>query len=403
VIFQEASLGSQIADFLPSFAMGYTYAKTHLYPSTHSISRAFSPRLSYPVFAGGTDLYTLLVQYYRTKGWSQTYKSNVNDALLDAYQRYCTLVLNHALLKIRVKAVDVSQLQLQLNNEQYKAGSGTLFAIMQSRTQLAADKQALLAQQIATRQSALLLGYTLDLPLSVNLVPDQEYLSESAIVSEKLSIDTLLNLALVNRPELRQYEYFRYAAERNVQVAATNLYPSAGFATNYNDTITKVRARANPNSGQGTAGAGIYGGGFETLQNSFSLGYSLPNMGGNSIANIVGARALSRQALLQANQELQLVTQQVRADYITALAAREQIDNAAYGVDSGGEALRLAELRLRSGYGTNLELIQAQRDYINALYAQAQAIIASNLAQAQLLHDLGVISIETLINGYRLQ
>jgi len=121
----------------------------------------------------------------------------------------------------------------------------------------------------------------------------------------------------------------------------------------------------------------------------------------NSVASIVSARALSRQSALQANQQLQLVSQQVRFDYITALTAREQIDNAAYGAESSAEALRLAELRLQSGLGTNLELIQAQRDYINALYTQAQAIVASNSAQAQLLHDLGVINVDNLLVGYR--
>ena len=406
VVFQEAQLASQVADFLPNFSMAYTYTKSHVLPSTHSQSRVFVPRMTFPVFAGGTDLYSMLAQYYRTKGWNQTYKSNVNDALLDVYQKYTNLVLNHSLLKIRVKAVEVSTAQLQLNEAQFKAGTGTKFAIMQSRTQLAADKQALLAQQIATRQTGLLLGYALDLPLAVNLVPDREYLTETSIINEKLSIDELLNSALNHRPELRQYEYFRYAAERNVQLAAANLYPTANFSTTYNQSTTQVNQRGASNSssgsggsgsGQNTAGAGIFGGTFKTQQNAFGLGYSLPNMGLNSVANIVGARALSRQSLLQANQELMLVTQQIRSDYIVALSAREQIDNAAYGVDSGAEALRLAKLRLETGYGTNLELLQAQRDYINALFNQAQAIVASNLAQAQLLHDTGEINIPSLL------
>ncbi|HEY9678801.1 MAG TPA: TolC family protein [Drouetiella sp.] len=400
LVYQEAQLASQMADFLPNFSLAYTYTKSHVLPSTHSNSKVFVPRMTFPVFAGGTDLYSMLAQYYRAKGWAQTYKSNVNDALLDVYQKYTNLVLNHALLKIRVKAVEVSTAQLQLNEAQYKAGTGTVFAIMQSRTQLAADKQALLAQQIATRQTSLLLGYALDLPLAVNLVPDREYLSESSIVNEKLSIDTLLNAALNHRPELRQYEYFRYAAQRNVQLAAANLYPTATFSTTYNQSTTQVNQGSSSSStggGQSEAGAGIFGGTFKTQQNAFGLGYSLPNMGLNSVANIVGARALSRQALLQANQELMLVTQQVRSAYIVALSAREQIDNAAYGVESGGEALRLAKLRLETGYGTNLELLQAQRDYINALYNQAQAIVASNLAQAQLLHDTGEIDVNSLL------
>jgi outer membrane protein TolC len=402
VVYQEANFASQLADFLPSFSMSYTNTKYHVFPSTHSTSNVFVPRISYPLFLGGNDFYTALAQYYRMQGWKETFKSNVNDALLDVYQKYTNLVLNHSLLKIRVKAVEVSKLQLNLNNEQYKAGAGTLFAIMQSRSQLAADKQALLAQQIATRQSSLLLGYALNMPLASNLVPDREYLTETSLLNEKLSIEDLLAIAVSHRPELRQYEYFRYAAARNVQVAASGLYPTVSLSTTFNKSETNTVSPASGSGNTTIEGAGIFGGLYNTLQNGLSVGYSLSNMGLNSVASIVGARALSRQASLQANQELQLVAEQVRYDYISALAAREQIDNAAYGTESSSEALRLAELRLQSGTGTNLELIQSQRDYINALYSQAQAIVASNLAQAQLLHDLGVITADSLIKGYRL-
>ena len=109
---------------------------------------------------------------------------------------------------------------------------------------------------------------------------------------------------------------------------------------------------------------------------------------------------IARQALLQANQELQLVLEQVRFAYCSKVAAREQIDSAAYAVKAASEALRLATLRLRSGTGTNLECIQAQRDYGTALIAQIQAIVGSSQAQAQLLHDTGLISLDTLIHGY---
>jgi outer membrane protein TolC len=246
------------------------------------------------------------------------------------------------------------------------------------------------------------------MPLAANLVPDQEYLTETRIVDEKLAIDKALDVALLNRPELRQFELFRYAAARGIQNIAANLYPTVSIASTYNssETVSQVAA-SNAGSATGsstsngtTAGAGIFAGVFNTTQNTLSLGWSLPNFGMATVANIIGAKALSRQALLQANQELQLVRQQVRSDYIVVMSVREQIDNAAYGVDSSTEALRLANLRMATGIGTNLELIQAENTYINALYTQAQAIIASNQAQAQLLHDMGVISVDTLQHGY---
>jgi outer membrane protein TolC len=408
-VYQYAALGGQLANFLPSFSMGLTFTKSHVaVPDTHSSSRVFSPRVGWPLFVGGSNVYSAMVQYYRAKGWNETFKSNVNDALLNVYTAYTNLALNHALLKIRVKAVEVSELQLKLNEQLLQAGTGTRFAIMQSRSQLASDRQALLAQQIATRQSSLLLGYALDMPLAANLVPDQEYLTETRIVDEKLAIDKALDVALLNRPELRQFELFRYAAARGIQNIAANLYPTVSIASTYNssETVSQVAA-SNAGSATGsstsngtTAGAGIFAGVFNTTQNTLSLGWSLPNFGMATVANIIGAKALSRQALLQANQELQLVRQQVRSDYIVVMSVREQIDNAAYGVDSSTEALRLANLRMATGIGTNLELIQAENTYINALYTQAQAIIASNQAQAQLLHDMGVISVDTLQHGY---
>jgi OMF family outer membrane factor len=139
---------------------------------------------------------------------------------------------------------------------------------------------------------------------------------------------------------------------------------------------------------------------FNTVSFQFNINYQLANLGVAAATNILSARAISQQTMLQANQVLQQVSQQVRGAYLNALTAREQIDVTATGVESSAEELRLANLRVQMGIGTNLELIQAQRDYITALINQAQAIIQSNEAQAQLLHDTGVISVETLLNGF---
>ena len=120
-----------------------------------------------------------------------------------------------------------------------------------------------------------------------------------------------------------------------------------------------------------------------------------------SVANLYAAGSLKRQAGVQANQELQSIVQQVRLDYLNWRAAREQIDNAAHGARASTEELRLARLRLGVQIATELDVIAAQRDYINALTTQAQAIVGSNLAQAQLLHDTGLISTDTLLHGYK--
>jgi outer membrane protein TolC len=365
----------------------------------------------------------------------------------------------------------------------------------------------LLQQQVAVRLASIQLAYNLNMPLSVNLVPAESTVTEAALLDESLSINDLLGLTLTHRPELRQYEYLRLAAARQIQIAAAPLYPTIQWTVSYQHTSTSI----NPKGGGGTSGSnagglasaagnagnsGVFGGNFangpavgvttagvptisgtpllmpqvapgtgnlnvtpgssnttfgtatgatttgaggstvvtggtglltpvvggsgggsfggggisslgafggklNTVAFGFSMNWQLGNLGTAAGFQIMQARVTARQALLQANQVLQQVGQQVRGSYLNALTAREQIDVTARGVASAAEELRLANLRVQMGVGTNLELIQAQRDYITALINQAQAIIASDQAQAQVLHDTGLISVDTLTRGYQ--
>ena len=399
--YQRWVLGSQAANFIPNFSMTYNVTHTRiLNEKISSLAHVFLPRVTYPVFQGGSVLYSFLGQLARERGWTQAFHASINDALLDVYQKYNNLLLNRVLLQIRAKAVEVSQEQLKVNQSLEKSGTGTRFAVMQSETQLANDRQALLQQQVTVRQAALALNYSLNYPMAINLVPIEENISEQSLFKSSANIGELVNLSLKQRPELREYELFRFAAGRNVQVAAAPLYPTIAFYTQYSFTNTVV-SPVIPSGSEGTSGAGVFGGLFKTNQAGMGLVWNLSGMGLVSAANIAAAQSLARQSGVQANQELQSIFQQVRSSYLGWRVAREQIDNAATGVDSSGEELRLAELRLRQGVGTNLELITAQRDYINALTTQAQAIVGSNLAQAQLLHDTGVITMETLLHGYQ--
>jgi len=469
---------------IPNFGTSYNLTRSRTLPNTIETSKVFPVSLRFSVFQGGAVVYAALSQYYREKGWSQAYLTSVNDALLDVYQKYDNLLLQHALLRIRAKAVAVSEAQLHYNNVQYIGGETAALAIMQSRTQLAADRQALLDQQVAVRQAALTLAFALNLPMSINLVPSDMTLREAAIANGDRRVDTFMQDALSSRPELRQYEMFKLAAARNVSATAASLYPSLSFTTAYTQAKTVVNppngnvggvavatitaaqnglgtATANalgqtasfsptgsttansgisntvatsvveasggqplnvvqsgslvtsgaaspsfigtgsgggaPNiNGSNAPGAGVFGGNSETFQGVFSGSWSLSNLGLNTIVSTFAAQELAKQAGMQCNQELTLVSEQIRGDYCNLVSAKSRIDNAAVGVVSAAESLRLSNLRLTAGTGTNIDAIQAQRDYVNALITQAQSIITSNIAQVQMTHDTGTISIDKL-------
>ncbi|HEY9778108.1 MAG TPA: TolC family protein [Planktothrix sp.] len=399
--YQRYVLYGQVANMLPNLSMAFNLTHTDIInEKIGSLAKVFLTRVSYPVFQGGSVAYSIIAQYYRERGWHQAFKGSVHDELLDLYQKYNNLLLSRALLQIRGKAVDVSQTQLDVNQNMEKQGTGTRFAVLQADAQLSSDKQALLQQEVAVRQAALALNFSMNSPMAVNLVPAEDTVREQQIFPENVSIDGLLTMALQNRPELREYEDFKVAAGRNIQVAAAPLYPQASFFTQYSFTNTKENTSA-PSASNDTSGAGVFGGAFSTYQQGFALVWSLNNFGLTSVANLFAAGSLDRQSRIQANQELETIIQQVRSDYLNWRAAREQIDNAAHSVRASQEELRLAVLRKQAEVTTELEVISSERDYINSLTSQATAIVNSNLAQAQLLHDVGLISQDTLLNGYR--
>lgn len=395
-----------VGRFLPDFTLTYRQQEIdNSGPNTPPNKLATtSATVRYPVYQGGAVLFGAMLQGYRAKASKQAYFASINDALLAAYQGYYNLVLTQTILQIRVKSVEISRAQLALNEQLKSAGVGTNFAIYQSRTQLALDKQALLQAQVDLRQAALTLARVMNISLAVNLMPQESSVRELRLVRPTTSIDELIGQTWKFRPELKQYEYLRLAANRNVQVQQAPLLPTFQFFTSVTDRGQGGTGGGStvviPAGGGGGGGIGISGNGRRAVSVGYDLSWSLPSMGVPTYSNTLAARALARQALLQSNDQYLNVMQQVRSSYLNMVTTNEQVDVAAEAVVSASEQLRLANLRVTYGQGINLELIQAQRDYITALTNHAQAIIRYNIAQAQLLRDTGMISVNTLTTEY---
>lgn len=382
-------------------------------------------------FRGGSVLFGSLVALHNYKAAKAGLRGSLNDVMLAVTQRYYDLVRNQALLDVQVRAVETSKAQLTLNQQLEKAGTGTRFSVLQSETQLASDEQNLLAQEIALRNSAIQLAVALNLDLGVNLMPLDLVVKKVRLIDPQLDVKDLLAIAIDNRPELKQYEELRLAAKRQIQVAAAPLYPTFqfyGLVRGSGATLSRTIAVTPgeytpvalntpvPNAVAATNGTSItspvtsVGATWtpaqqvnrqirESYQIGFTIGLNYDGMGVPAMANVQSAKAVARQALLNANKVLLTTVQQVRVSYLNSQNAERRIDVAGKAVISSSEQLRLARVRLANGVGTNLDVIAAQQAYTQALSQKADAIIQFNNAQAQLLHDLGLANVETLCSG----
>lgn len=391
-------------------------------------------------FQGGSVLFGSLASLHNYRAAKAQVTGTINDTLLAVARGYYNLVNNQALLQIQTKAVDVSKAQVVLNQQLESAGTGTKFQVLQSETQLARDEQNLLIQEVALRNSSIDLATVLNLNAAVNFLSVESTVKKVRLIDPSVDVNRLIALAILNRPELKQYEQLRIAARRQIQIAAAPLYPQlqfygnilgngATFSKSYNfvpgsfNSVPLAAPAEGPvlNTQQFAAtgstaaiaknGPVVAAGEQYTpaqyssrqMRKSYSIGYRLdwnfPQMGMGSVAAIQAARANARIALLNSNQSLINILQQVRESYLNSQTAERQIEVADKAVISSTEELRLARVRLANGVGTNIDVINAQRDFITALVNKANAIITFNLAQVQLLHDTGLISVETLTSG----
>ena len=331
-------------------------------------------------YRGGSVVFGTLEAKHNLKAAKFGEKGTLSDTLMSVTQNYYNLVLAETLLRIRIEAVRTSEEQLRRNLDRFHAGLATNLDVLQSRTQLSRDRQSLLDQQTNRRSAAIALAGSLHANLGQDLIPVELMVRKVRLVDPRLNIADLLQLALDNRPELKQYEELRLAAKKAILVAAANLHPTV--------LLTGAAYGIGPPKAVGPLG--LF---------SVQVNWRLKGFGTVDAFNIQQARWQARQANLQAQKELQTVLEQVRNSYLQILDKERNIEESSDEVNSSLEELRLAELRKSSGLGINLDIITAQRDYTQALVDKAQAIVNFNIAQAQLVHDMGLISVNALTSG----
>ncbi len=365
---------------IPSTASSFGPASSIKVPSSVQL---LSAGFTYHAYQGGKVLFYMLEQKHRLRAARAALKGNINDVLLDTTKRYYELVLNESFLATRTRAVAISAEQVRINSSQEKNGLATGLDVLQSQAQLASDEQNLVDQQQARRHSAIQLANIMNTSFSQDLVSKQTNLNKARLISQAVSITDLLKIAIDNRPELKQYEELRLATKRAIIVAASPLQPKVNLAGNV------FGVGASPALGSLSSIFAL----------NFSINWTLGALGTTDLANIQGARWQARQSAIQAKQVFQNVFEQVRNSHDQILAADKRIEHSTIQNAAAEEELKIAKKRMEAGIGLNIDVLNAQRDLTQAQINKAQAIVDFNIAQAQLLHDVGLISTETLISG----
>jgi outer membrane protein len=331
--------------------------------------------LSQPLYVGGKVGAALqIARFYKdyTSEKLQEIKANI---VFGAESMFYEAVLAESNLDVLKKASEQLSYNLDVVEKYYKQGMISEYELLRARVEKSNLGPQLIAVESEVNISRKRLKSYLGMPLEeeIRLEADMGDTSIAALPP----LDTLLTRALHNRPEVKQADYQKHVYDKAVRIAKGDwLYPTVGVGINYNFSGTSDDFRLNRQN---------------TSQSwSASLVFTIPLFdGGRTIGEVRKAKVDYYQAMLAEQQTFDDVRLEVEQAYDNLITAKKALDMQKETIAQAEEGMRIANLRYKSGIGTQLEVLSAQTALTDARTNLAKATYNFRLAKSALKKAVG--------------
>ena len=379
----------------------------------------------------GRVIYNIIAAKKRLLASEQQERAVILETLRKSVVQYYDLVLAQARVSTAHQGVMESEELLRINRLRTRTGAGVLADELRAEARFAQRRQDLILAMNGFYDASIALALTLHLDSSVTLVPKTEELPPTSLVRDDLTIEELLEIAVTFRPDLQQVRTlveavmadkgstwwgglgpqfsagYRYGG---ITGQANNVIPAEGIPGNLliNPLSTTGSFNSSPLPNglikEGISrGSRLLGGrddktyGFRDQQrHSAGLGWRLS---ASIFGDLKTAGAVHRQALIEAQRQLDNVRAQVVSAALDSRANEQLTGLAHQQVASAQEALRLSELNLKAGTMTTLDVLQGQDAVTQARLRYAEAVVRYNQSQVNLLAAVGLLDESSLFSS----
>lgn len=269
--------------------------------------------------------------------------------------------------------LDEATAALDAASERHRVGLATIADVLQAKT---ARSQAELALEtfegslLVTRGAlAVSMGLAANTPIDI---PDVAAADSVHFVAE--SVDTLIELAVRNRPELATARAQASAAQSQIRVVRAAALPALALT---------ATGATNGSSAPGFSGP-VYQLGF---------GIQVPVFTGFSTQfDTRAAQEQYQSALARAEATKQQIIQQVFTAYYTLRTSTQRVRTTRDLLASATQSEVVARERYKEGVGSIVDLLIAQSALASARAEAADARWTWRSALAQLAHDVGILN-----------
>jgi len=351
-------------------------------PASTSFSR------NYSVGAGGNI--TLFDGMANWAGISQT-KENLKSAEFDLAKLkqdivYQTTELFYAvlnaqeLMKVREENVKYNQKILETIEEKNRLGSVPVADLYAQQVQHGnAELQRIQAENSYENTKSNLLDY-----LSLDVLEEYQMVSEvepgekvntDKYMSEFDDLTTMVNQAMNTRDDYKSQKYAVESAKSGITIARGGIFPQLSGSYGYGTSATSVNDLFNRRS------------------TSFGLTLSIPIF---SNFNVDTRIQYAEVAVMNAKENLSALERKIKIEikqgYLDLVAAKKNLEVTNKNVASAAEFRRINTERYNLGAGNIVELLQADRDYIQAVSNNIDALFNFFITRDQLLNALGKLN-----------
>jgi outer membrane protein TolC len=330
---------------------------------------------SYLVFDFGARSGTIEAARQQAIASDLAHNLTIQNVVLQAESSLFSYVATRALREAQIIAVREAQADTAAAEARLRVGIGTLEEVLQTRTALAQAKLQLATLEGNLVASRATLAASIGFPANSRFdVP--EFATTDSVASIAASVDTLINRAIVERPDLAQARAEAAALAAQIRVARSAGYPALAISSTAS-LPQQLGGSTNLSSGR-------------TF--SIVLGLQIPIFNGFSRDyDVKSARELYEAGLARVRSTSQQITVQVFTSYAALQTATARVTATEELLDAAQRSSDVSIGRYREGVGTIVDVLLARSALASARASEIQARWEWRTALAQLAHDVGVL------------
>lgn len=326
-------------------------------------------------------------------------KRSKQDVVFTVASQYLQVLLDQELMRIAEENLNAQQVLLQQMKGFVEVGSRPASDEYNQNALVQSFHVLYLRAKITLENDRALLAQTLQLDPSITFTLVQPDRETNIDYFNSLSLDSLYQIAIQHREDLKQQNFLVEAAQHSVRANTSGYFPTLSSFVNYGSTyfssnqwIILNRPELKPASFREQFKE-------ENPSLSYGLNLTIPIFDRlQTRTNRAVAKVTYNNAVLTRDNTLKSIKIDVQRSFKNYMTAIESYQASLVQFEAGELALRTQQESYLLGIASQVEVAQANQTFVQAAASKAQAEVTLVFQQMLLEYALGTLEVETMFD-----